>query len=87
MTTQHIPSGYTQTSWTAELVHAVRECYADWREREDAVADAYGQWSAASADEEAVRFSAYVAALDQEAAAAGVYARSIQELGRMTQRN
>jgi hypothetical protein len=76
-----------QASWTAELVDAVLACYADWREREEAVADAYGQWSAAPADEEAVRFSAYVAALDQEAAAADVYAHSIHELGRITQRS
>jgi len=34
-----------------------------------------------------VRFSACVAALDQEAAAADLYARAIHELGRMTERS
>ena len=56
--------------------------YVKWRETTDAVADTYGQWCVAPAVEEAPRFAAYLAALDQEQAAAGVYAESINELER-----
>ena len=51
-------------------------------ETTDAVADAYGRWCVAPADEESTRFAAYLAALDQEQTAAGVYGESISELER-----
>ena len=54
--------------------------YAEWRETTDAVAHTYGRWCVAPAVEEAATFAAYLAALDQEQTAAGVYAESIGEL-------
>jgi hypothetical protein len=54
----------------------------EWRETTDAVADTYGRWCLAPAVEEAAPFAAYLAALDQEQAAAGAYAASISELER-----
>jgi hypothetical protein len=84
MATQYIPSRHKQVE---ALLDRALTCYSDWREREDAVADAYGQWSAAlDSSEEALRFCTYIAALDQEAAAAAVYADSIRELDRLIQR-
>jgi len=49
------------------------------RETPVAVPDRYGRYRVASAVEEAVRFAAYVAALDRED---GMFAESISELTR-----
>ena len=64
------------------LVDQVLATYVEWRETTDAVADTYGRWSAAPTSEQALRFAAYIAALDQEQTAAAVYAGSISELER-----
>ncbi len=64
------------------LVDHVLATYVEWRQTTDAVADTYGRWCVAPAVEEAARFAAYLAALDQEQTAAGVYAESISELER-----
>jgi hypothetical protein len=64
------------------LVDEALATYIDWRDDERAVADAYGRWSNASGAEKNLRFTAYNAALDQEEAAARVYAESIRELER-----
>lgn len=66
----------------AELVDRTLATYVEWRQTTDAVTDTYGRWCVAPAVEEAPRFAAYLAALDQEQAAAGVYAESISELER-----
>jgi hypothetical protein len=49
-------------------------CYITWREDAAAVEDAYRAWRDAPADHEAWRFSAYLAALEQEESAATSYA-------------
>lgn len=64
------------------LVDGVLGMYVEWREATDAVADTYGRWCVAPGGEEAARFAAYLAALDREQSAAGVYAESINELER-----
>ena len=64
------------------LVDHALATYVEWRESADAIADSYRRWSVAPAGERAPRFAAYIAALDQEQAAAGVYAESISELER-----
>jgi hypothetical protein len=56
--------------------------YIDWRRRAAAVADAYRHWSGAPADENASRFSAYVAALDLEEASAKSYAVQVADVER-----
>ncbi|HTU84180.1 MAG TPA: hypothetical protein VMF57_01325 [Solirubrobacteraceae bacterium] len=64
------------------LVDNALAMYVEWREATDTVADTYGRWCIAPAGEEAPRFAAYMAALDQEQTAAGMYAGSIKELER-----
>jgi hypothetical protein len=64
------------------LVDRVLDMYVDWRETTNSVANTYRWWCLAPAVEEAARFAAYLAALDQEQTAAGVYAESITELER-----
>jgi hypothetical protein len=66
----------------ARLVDAVLDGYVEWREDAASVADAYTRWSSAPRAENAVRFAAYTAALDQEQSAASAYAQSISELER-----
>ena len=56
--------------------------HVEWRETTYAMADTYGRWCVAPADERAMRFASYIAAVDQEETAAGVYAASIMELER-----
>lgn len=64
------------------LVDRMLDTYLDWCETADAVAGTYGRWCAAPTGEQGMWFAAYMAALDQEEAAAAVYADSIRELGR-----
>ena len=71
------------TAWPIpSLIDRVLDTYVEWREATDAVAYTYGRWSVAPASEEARRFAAYMAALDQEQTAAGICAESISELER-----
>jgi hypothetical protein len=56
--------------------------YTDWREDAAAAAEAFYQWSVAPPADTALRFAAYVAALDQEESAAAVYAQAITQLDR-----
>ena len=56
--------------------------YLDWREDAAAVADVYQRWSHAPAAEEAMWFSAYLAALEQEEASARSYALAVANLRR-----
>lgn len=66
----------------ARLVDEMLDRYVAWREGAAAVAAAYRGWSGAPAPEEAWRFSVYVAALEQEEAAANSYATVVGELDR-----
>ena len=61
--------------------------YVDWREHADAVAEAYREWRDARLEEERLRFSSYVSALDQEEAAATAYACSIRAFQRWLSRS
>jgi hypothetical protein len=71
------------TAWPfPTLIDRVLDRYMEWREATSAVADTYGWWCVAPAGEEATRFAAYVAALDQEETAAGMCAESISEFQR-----
>lgn len=56
------------------LVDEMLDRHAEWREDAAAVAVAYRGWSGAPAQEEAWRFSVYLAALEQEEFAANGYA-------------
>ena len=64
------------------LIDRVLGTHIEWHETTDAVAESYRRWCAAPAVEETARFAAYLAALDQEQTAAGVYANSLSELER-----
>jgi len=74
MTAPRIPSNdlieCTSASLTDGLVDELLACYIDWRHAAAAAADAYARWSGAPGAEEALRFSAYTAALDQEESSA-----------------
>ena len=48
--------------------------YVEWREASAAVRDAYGQWESAPRADYAPAHAAYLAAVDQEEAAANDYA-------------
>jgi hypothetical protein len=64
------------------LVDRMLATYVEWRETTDTVGYTYGRWCVAPTSEEARRFAAYMAALDQEETAAAVYAESISVLER-----
>ena len=59
--------------------------YIDWRHDAAAAEDAYRLWSIAPTDEEALRYAAYVAALDQEESSAIRYALVFREVERAMQ--
>lgn len=59
--------------------HMIAMC-SQWRRSAEAVTDAYERWCATPVAEGTIRFAAYLAALDQEQAAAGMYAESITKL-------
>jgi hypothetical protein len=65
------------------LVDEMLGYYIDWRQQARAVGDAYARWCGAQADEEALRFSAYLAALDREESTAMSYAgvvRAVEDM-------
>ena len=72
----------TLASRVAYTVDHVLACYIKWREDAAAVRDAYGLGSTAPDVEEAGRFYAYLAALDQEQSSAGIYALAVARLER-----
>ena len=76
-------SSTTRTT-SARLDSAVDDAvlaYAEWRHASAAVRDAYGQWERAARADYACAHAAYLAAVDQEEAAANAYADLI---GRVT---
>lgn len=68
------------SSPVGSLVREMLSRYVDWREDALAVADAYGRWSSAPRAQKPWRFSAYMAALDQEESSARSYRIAIAEL-------
>jgi hypothetical protein len=56
------------------LVDRLIELYCDWREESASVRTAYARFSSAARPERSLRYAAYIAALDREAAACRVYA-------------
>lgn len=56
--------------------------YLDWRNDATAVADAYRVWQRALAAQATAHFAAYMAALDNEEAAATRYATVVKNLDR-----
>jgi hypothetical protein len=67
--------------WPAvALVDDMQALYMDWLVDAEAAADAYERWCSAPAVEQAIAYSAYVAGLDQEQAAASEYAVAVAEL-------
>jgi hypothetical protein len=55
--------------------------YAEWRQASAAVWDAYGRWEGTAGSDRVCAHAAYLAAIDQEQAAANAYADLI---GRVT---
>jgi hypothetical protein len=70
----------SQSAVATGLVDDVLASYVEWRMGADLVASAYRQWADARAGERETRFCVYIAALDQEEAAAKTYARSFARL-------
>jgi hypothetical protein len=66
----------------AGLVDEMLAGYIDWREGAAAARDSYTRWCNAPAGEKDSRFSAYMAALDQEESAAARYALGLEHLQR-----
>ena len=64
----------------AAVVNQMLVCYLDWREGAAAAAAAYRRWRDAPADEEARRYSLYVASVDQEESAATNYEQALCEV-------
>jgi len=54
--------------------------YLDWRAESEAVCEAYGRWSSATAADGADSFAAYRAALDREERAATVYSTLVARM-------
>jgi hypothetical protein len=66
--------------WQSAAVDEMLSRYVSWRESAGAVADAYERWRKAPPGEESGSFSAYLAALDLEESAAGIYALAVGDL-------
>jgi hypothetical protein len=64
-----------------EAVDRLIELYCEWRSQCWEVRGAYEQLTAASADDRALAYAAYVAALDREEAAADAYAEQVTRVG------
>jgi len=65
------------------LLNEAFDRYLDWRAESDAVCEAYGHWSTASAAQGADSFAAYRAALDREERAARVYSTVVHRMKRI----
>jgi hypothetical protein len=73
----------TAIAWPVEdLIDESLVLYQEWREHADEVAEVYREWTSAPSVERPLRFAAFQAALDQEEAAARVYASVLRELER-----
>jgi hypothetical protein len=65
---------------TLDLVDSMLDSELAWRESVATVGSAYRTWCAAPDDDRGLAFSCYVAALDQEEAAAAAFAASSSQL-------
>jgi hypothetical protein len=63
-----------------EAIDRLLELYCDWREGCAGVHAAYERFSSAAADDRALAFAAYTAALDQEASASRSYEDQVNRL-------
>ena len=72
---------------TTARVERMLACYVDWREDAVVVADAYRRWSDAPAPERTLWFTAYMAALEQEAWSADSYAQAVASVERARSAN
>jgi hypothetical protein len=63
-----------------DVIDRLIELYCDWREECAEAHAAYERFSSAAADNRALAFAAYTAALDQEAAAARSYEDQVYRL-------
>jgi hypothetical protein len=72
----------TLVGLTAGLADELLAYYMDWRTDAAAAADAYRAWQRAPAAREAASFAAYMAALDNEEAAATRYGIVVTNLDR-----
>ena len=61
----------------AHVVDRLIELYCQWRSECWEVRSAYERFTSATADERALSYGVYLAALDREEAAAGVYAEQM----------
>jgi hypothetical protein len=64
----------------AVLIDAAVDLYVDWREEAAAVRSAYQRWQDVPARDHALAHASYVAALDREERAAGLYAAALWRL-------
>jgi hypothetical protein len=62
------------------LVDEMVACYAEWRGCARAVANAHWRWSESPPSEEDRLYSAYIASLEQEQAAAATYERAVVDV-------
>jgi hypothetical protein len=58
--------------------------YVSWREACAVASAAYDDWNRASREDQRLAFGEYVAALDREEEAAGLYRRTVERLSAMT---
>jgi hypothetical protein len=69
------------TRWSdVDIYEELLACYDEWREESSIVDELHRRWSTAPTDEREDRFCAYLAALDQEEAAAEAYALAVAAL-------
>jgi hypothetical protein len=91
---EHAPMPTRKTSPTAtatarvapDPVAEMMDRYASWRETASAASEAYADWRAAPRDEEAWRFTTYLAALDAEETSAGNYALAVADVASSLER-
>ncbi|HWE09210.1 MAG TPA: hypothetical protein VG325_07640 [Solirubrobacteraceae bacterium] len=74
-----IPLGTTRRR--KRLIDEAIRAYVGWREECAAVWDTYRRWTSAEPREAAVAFAAYMAALDREERASGVYVQLSRRVG------
>jgi hypothetical protein len=63
----------TEPQSHTRLVDAMFDAYVNWTEQCQTVRDAYRRWQGASADDAALTFATYTAALDREECASQLY--------------
>jgi hypothetical protein len=64
-------------------IDALLEVYLSWRAECAAVRQAYQSWTDSDRSQRALAYAGYVAALDREEQAAGVYAHQIEHVSRI----